>query len=71
MAVNTEFSGSKLGQRKKPFKAKKDGPSSLDQIVDWPCQIHGTPDKPANHTNINCWFYKQADKINTEHKGKG
>ena len=43
----------------------------LDRIVDRPCQIHGTPDKPANHTNRNCWVFKQAGKLNTEHKGKG
>ena len=69
--VNAGFSGSKSGQRKKPFKRNKDGPSNLDKTLERPCQIHGTPDKPANHTNINCWFVKQADKINTEHKGKG
>ena len=69
--VNAGFSGSKPGQRKKPFKANKDGPSSLDRILDRPCQIHGTPDKPANHTNRNCSVFKQADKLNAEHKGKG
>ena len=30
-AVNAGFSGSKRGQRKKPFKANRDGPSSLDR----------------------------------------
>ena len=43
----------------------------MDRILDRPCQIHGTPDKLANHTNINCWVFKQAGKLNTEHKGKG
>ena len=57
-AVNVGFSGSKPGQWKKPYKANKDGPSSLDQILDQPCQIHGSPDKPANHTNRNCWVFK-------------
>ena len=42
-AVNAGFSGSKPGQRKKPFKGNRDGPSNLDKILDWPCQIHGTP----------------------------
>lgn len=70
-AVNVGFSGSKPGQRKMPFKANRDGPSSLDRILDPPCQIHGTPDKPANHTNKNCWVFKQAGKLNAEHKGKG
>ena len=69
--VNAGFSGSKTGQRKKPFKANRDGPSSLDKILDRPCQIHGSPDKPANHTNRNCWVFKQAGKLNAEHKGKG
>ena len=53
-AVNAGFRGSKPGQRKKPFKRSTPGPSSLDRIVDRLCQIHGTPDKPANHTNRDC-----------------
>ena len=56
---------------KKPFKANRDGPSNLDKILDRPCQIHGTPDKPASHTNRSRWVFKQADKLNAEHKGKG
>jgi hypothetical protein len=43
----------------------------LDKILNRPCQIHGTPNKPANHSNRNCWVFKQAGKLNTEHKGKG
>ena len=70
-AVNAGFSGSKPGQWKKPFKRNRDGPSNLDKILDRPCQIHGTPDKPANHTSRNRWVFKQAGKLNTEHKGKG
>ena len=41
----------------------------MERILDRPCQIHGTPDKPANHTNRNCWVFKQAGKLNAEHKG--
>ena len=59
-AVNAGFSGPKSGQRKKPFKGNKDGPSNLDKILERPCQIHGHPDKPANHTNRNCWVFKQG-----------
>ena len=70
-AVNAGFSGSKSGQRKKPFKRNNPGSSSLDRILDRPCQIHGTPDKPANHTNRSCWVFKQAGKLNTENKEKG
>ena len=70
-AVNAGFSGSKPGQRKKPFKANRDGPSNLDKILDQTCQIHGTPGKQANHTNRSCWVFKQAGKFNAEHKGKG
>ena len=33
-AVNAGFSGSKSGQRKKPFKRSNPGPSSLDRILD-------------------------------------
>ena len=51
MTVNAGFSGSKSGQRKKPFKRNREGSSNLDRILDRPCQIHGTPNKPANHTN--------------------
>ena len=36
-AVNARFSGPKLGQRKKPFKANRNGPSNLDKILDRPC----------------------------------
>ena len=41
--VNAGFSDSKSDQRKKPFKRNNPGPSSLDRILDRPCQIHGTP----------------------------
>ena len=68
---NAGFSGSKYGQQKKPFKRNNQGPSSLDCILDRSCQIHGTPDKPANHTNRVCWVFKQAGKINAENKDKG
>ena len=70
-AVNTGFSGSKSGQRKKPFKRNNPGSSSLDRILDCPCQIHGTPDKPANHTHRSCWVFKQVGKLNAEDKEKG
>ena len=56
--VNTGFSRSKSGQRKKPFKRNNQGPSSLDRILERSCQIHGTPDKPADHTNRDCWVFK-------------
>ena len=65
------FSGSKSGQRKRPFKRNKDGSSSLDRILDRPYQIHGTPDKPTNHTSRSCWVFKHASKLNAEHKEKG
>ena len=29
------------------------------------------PDKPANHTNRDCWVSKQAGKLNAENKEKG
>ena len=70
-AVNAGFSGSKSGQRKKPFKRNNPGLSSLDRILDRSCQIHGTPDKPANQTNKECWVFKQAGKLNAENNEKG
>ena len=69
-AVNAGFHNPKPGQRKKPLKANQDGSSTLDRILDRPCQIHGHSDKPANHTNRNCWVFKQAGKLNAEHKGR-
>ena len=70
MAVNTGFRGSRPGQRKKPFKGRRDGPSRLNKILERLCQIHGTPEKPANHTNRECWVFKQAGELNVEHKGR-
>ena len=46
--VNAGFSNSKPGQRKKPSKGNRDGPTALDKILDRPCQIHDTPNKPAH-----------------------
>ena len=43
----------------------------MDRILDRPCQIHGTPDKPANHTNRDCWVFKQTGKLNAKNKEKG
>ena len=70
-AVNAGFRGSKPGQRKKPFKRTSPGPSNLDRILDRLCQIHGTPEKPANHTNRDCWVFKQAGKLIAENNDKG
>ena len=42
----------------------------MDRILDRLCQIHGTPEKPANHTNRECWVFKQAGKLYAEHKGR-
>ena len=70
-AINAGFSGSKSGQRKKPFKRNNLDLSSLDRILDRPCQIHGTPDKPANQTNTECWVLKQVSKLNAENKEMG
>ena len=71
MSVNAGFSGSKSGRRKKPFNKNNSGPSSLDRILDRPCQIHGTPGTPANHTNRECWVFRQAGRSGAENKGKG
>ena len=38
--VNAGFHNPKPSQRKKPLKANQDGPSTLDRILDRPCQIH-------------------------------
>ena len=70
-AVNAGFKGSKPGQQKKPFKQSTPIPSSLDHILDRSCQIHGTPEKPANHTNRDSWVFKQVGKLIAENKDKG
>ena len=69
--VNAGLSGSKSSQRKKPYKRNNQGPSSLDRILDRPCQIHGTPEKPANHTNRDCWVFKKAGDEDAENREKG
>ena len=69
--VNAGFRGSKPGQRKKPFKRNNQGASSLDRILYRSCQIHGTPDKPPNHTNRDCWVFKQAGKLIAKNNDKG
>ena len=43
----------------------------MDRILDRLCQIHGTPEKPTNHTNRDCWVFKQAGKLRDENKDKG
>ena len=68
--ANAGFKGSKPGQQKKPFKRSTLGPS-LDRILNRSCQIHGTPDKPANHTNRECWVFKQAGKLMSKTKIRG
>ena len=69
--VNAGFSGSKPSQRKKPFKENRDGPSSLDRILDRPCQIHGTPDKPANHTTETIGSLNRSANSTTNTRVKG
>ena len=58
MTVNAGFRNSKTRPQKKPSKGNQDGPTKLDTILDRPCQIHDTSDKPANHTYRNCWLIK-------------
>ena len=43
----------------------------MDRILDRLFQIHGTPEKPANHTNRGCWVFKQAGKLSAENRDKG
>src|SRR3954462_5732498 len=43
----------------------------VTRILDRSCQIHDTPERPANHTNRDCWVFKQAGKSIAEHKDKG
>ena len=69
--VNAGFRGSKPGQRKRPLKRTTPGLSNLDRILDRLCQIHGTPEKPANHTNRDCWVFKQAGKLSAETRDMG
>ena len=69
-AVNAGFRSSRPGQQKPPSKGARDELSSLNKILDQICQIHSTPDKPANHTHRECWVFKQFGKLNTEHEGQ-
>ena len=43
----------------------------MDRILDRSCQIHGTPEKPANHTNRDCWVFKQVGNLIAENNDKG
>ena len=43
----------------------------MDRILDRLCQIHGTLERPANHTNRDCWVFKQAGKLSAENRDKG
>ena len=70
VAVNAGFSNQRSGNKRKPFQGNRDGPSTLDKILDKPCAIHGTPDKPATHSHRNCWVIKQAGKIAADNQGK-
>ena len=66
--VNAGFRVSKYGQRKEPPKNTNPGPSSLNRILARQCQIHGTPETPATHTNRECWVFKQAGKAGAKHE---
>ena len=57
-AVNAGFRSSWPGQQKLPSKGNRDELSILNKILDKLCQIHGTPDKPANHSHRECWVFK-------------
>ena len=69
--VNVGFSNQRGGNKSKPFQGGKDGPTQLDKILDKPCAIQSTPDKPAMHTNRKCSVIKQAGKIAADNHGKG
>ena len=43
----------------------------MDRILDRSCKIHVTPETLANHTNRDCWVFKQAGKLNAENKDTG
>ena len=69
--VNARFANSKSGSRKRPFKGNRDNTTRLGKILDMPCQIHGSQEKPASHTNRNCWVIKQASRALAEEQAKG
>ena len=48
--------------REKTPQNNNPGPSSLNRILDRPCQIHGTPGTAAKHTNRECRIFKQAGR---------
>ena len=43
----------------------------MDRILDRLCQIHGTTEKPANHTNRDCWMFKQEGELSADNEEKG
>ena len=69
MAVNAGFKRSRQNHKKLPLKDNSHELSNLNKILDKICQIHSTPEKPANHTHKDCWVFKQSGKLDAEHKG--
>ena len=67
-AVNAGFN-SRPNNKTLPLKDNSDELSNLNKILDRICQIHSTSGRPANHTNRNCWVFKQSGRLNAEHKG--
>lgn len=70
-AVNAGFKSSRPNNKTLPLKDNSDELSNLNKILDRICQIHSTSGRPANHTNRNCWVFKQSRRLNAEHKGLG
>lgn len=62
-AANAGFSNQCGDNKWNPFQCNKDGLSTLDRILDKPCTIHGTPVKPATHSNRNCWVIDQPEGV--------
>jgi len=67
--VNAGFKSSWPNNKRLPLMDNSDELSNLNKILDRLCQIHSTPEKPANHTHRDCWVFKQSDRLNAEHKG--
>ena len=65
-AINTGARNPQPVQREKRLQHLNPGPSSLNRILDRPCQIHGTPGAAANHTNRECWVFKQIGRAAPE-----
>ena len=69
--VNAGFRGSKSGQRKSHSKELLQVRPIWTEYSTARARYTASPEKPANHTNRDCWVFKQVGKLIAENNDKG